>query len=135
VNALRQQLAAGYPIAFSVPVYTYWFTEPVRSSGDLRMPLATDHVEGGHAMCIVGYEDDASVPGGGFFVVRNSWGVTWANSSTVEPGYARMPYAYIASYGSSAYTAKVDGIVPVNNNSIPDWLLDLMNQIRRLLGR
>jgi hypothetical protein len=46
-----------------------------------------------------------------------------------------MPYAYIASYGSSAYTAKVDGIVPVNNNSIPDWLLDLMNQIRRLLGR
>ena len=53
---------------FAVPVFTYWLTEPVRSTGDIRMPLPTDRREGGHAMCFVGYQDDASVPGGGFFL-------------------------------------------------------------------
>jgi C1A family cysteine protease len=106
VDALRQQLAQERAIAFAVPVYTYWFTDPVHSTGDIRLPLSTDKVEGGHAMCMVGYQDDADVPGGGYFLVRNSWGTTaWGRDNAIAPGYARIPYAYIAAYGRSAHVA------------------------------
>jgi C1A family cysteine protease len=106
VNGLRQHLADERAIAFAVPVFTYWFTEPVRSTGDIRLPLSTDHVEGGHAMCMVGYQDDPDVPGGGYFLVRNSWGTTtWGRDNAVAPGHARIPYAYMAEHGSSAHVA------------------------------
>jgi C1A family cysteine protease len=108
VNVLRQQLADRRPIAFAVPVYTYWFAHPVLNTGDIRLPLSTDKVEGGHAMCLVGYQDDADVPGGGYFLVRNSWGTaSWGQDNVVAPGHARIPYAYMAQYGRSAFTASV----------------------------
>lgn len=109
VNLLRQTLAANKPVAFVVPVYTYWLMAPVRRSGDIRMPLSTDKVEGGHAMCMVGYEDDPEVPGGGFFHVRNSWGSRWAQNSPLAPGHARIPYAYVSRYGRAALAASLVG--------------------------
>ena len=102
VNTIKEKLADKLPVAFAVPVYTYWFTEPVRTNGDIRMPLPTEKVEGGHAMCMVGYEDDTDVPGGGYFIVRNSWGTGWAANNAAKPGYCRIPYAYIQNYGRSA---------------------------------
>ena len=105
VDALRQALAGGSPVAFSVPVYTSWFTEPTHSSGDVRLPLPGEKKEGGHAMCMVGYQTDEAVPGGGYFIVRNSWGTDWACNSPVAAGHARIPFAYISQYANSAYTA------------------------------
>jgi len=106
VDALRRALAGGSPVAFSVPVYTSWFTEPTHSSGDVRLPLPGEKKEGGHAMCMVGYQTDENVPGGGYFIVRNSWGTDWAGDSPVAAGYARLPFAYISQYANSAYTAQ-----------------------------
>lgn len=60
------------------------------------------HPDGGHAMLLVGYEDDESVPGGGYFIVRNSWGENWGNG-----GYAKMPYAYAELFVISAATILV----------------------------
>ena len=107
VDALRQELANGNPVAFTVPVFTYWFSEPTHSSGDVRLPLPGEKIEGGHAMCMVGYQTDPDVPGGGYFLVRNSWGPDWGSKSPVAPGHARIPFAFINEYGSSAYTARV----------------------------
>jgi outer membrane biosynthesis protein TonB len=56
-------------------------------------------------MAIVGYQDDPSVPGGGYFMIRNSWGETWAKDSQLGAGYARLPYEFISKQGRSAYTA------------------------------
>lgn len=105
VNELKDALADGKPVAFAVPVYGYWLTEPVRTNGDIRIPLPTDKSVGGHAMCMVGYQDDADVPGGGYFLVRNSWGTDWAKKSAAGAGYCRLPYAYMSQFGRSAYTA------------------------------
>ena len=131
VTSLRETLASGKLIAFGVPVYTYWLTQPVRSSGDIRMPLSSDHKEGGHAMCIVGYQDDPDVPGGGFFMVRNSWGTTWASDSALEPGYCRLPYEYMTQYGLSAYTASAPEPEPEAPKSLWEQIAE---QLRRLLG-
>ena len=92
-------------MAFAVPVYGYWLSEPVRTNGDIRIPLVSDKALGGHAMCMVGYQDDAAVPGGGYFLVRNSWGTSWAKGNAAGAGYCRMPYAYMTQLGRSAYTA------------------------------
>lgn len=105
VSSLKETLAAGRPVAFAVPVYRYWLTEPVKSTGDLRMPLNSEQSIGGHAMAMVGYQDDATVPGGGYFLIRNSWGEDWAGKSQLAAGYGRLPYEFISKYGRSAYTA------------------------------
>lgn len=55
---------------------------------------------GGHALCLAGYVDDNSYPGGGYFIARNSWSSDkWAPDSPELAGYALIPYAYIAAYG------------------------------------
>ncbi|MEZ4770897.1 MAG: hypothetical protein R2844_21075 [Caldilineales bacterium] len=56
-------------------------------------------------MIMVGYQDDVAVPGGGYFIVRNSWGEGWASDSDLAPGYARLPYKYIADNGRAAFVA------------------------------
>ena len=123
VNSIKEKIADELPVAFAVPVYTYWFTSPVRTSGDIRLPLENDKVEGGHAMCMVGYEDDGDVPGGGYFIVRNSWGTGWAGNNAVSPGYCRIPYAYIEQYGRSAYVA-LGAAKPLDDDIEDDDILD-----------
>jgi C1A family cysteine protease len=112
VDDLKEALSKGKPVAFAVPVYGYWLNEPVRTSGAVRMPLATDKSLGGHAMCMVGYQEDATVPGGGYFLVRNSWGRIWAKECPEGAGYCRVPYAYLAQFGRSAYTASAPQAEP-----------------------
>ena len=38
VDDLKKALANGKPVAFAVPVYGYWLTEPVHTNGDIRIP-------------------------------------------------------------------------------------------------
>jgi C1A family cysteine protease len=47
---------------------------------------------GGHAVPVIGYIDDASQPGGGVFIVQNSWGTGWGYK-----GYFYMPYSVLRS--------------------------------------
>jgi len=54
---------------------------------------------GGHEVVFVGYRDDASLPGGGAFEMRNSWDETWGDG-----GYAWLPYAYVEMFCDEAGT-------------------------------
>lgn len=78
---------------------------------------------GGHAMLLVGYEDDDSVAGGGYFIVRNSWGGDWG-----EAGYGKLPYAYAELFITSAATilrppsAGLAGAVTNQDSFIPEEL-------------
>ena len=95
----------GRPIAFSVPVYNSWLRSmAVQLSGQITMPLPGEASVGGHAMVIVGYQDDASVPGGGFFIIRNSWGKAWGQNSDYGSGYGTIPFKYISQYCWEAFT-------------------------------
>jgi hypothetical protein len=98
VNAIKATLAAGALCGISVPVWGSWHGSPdVQRTGRITMRLGNEPSVGGHAMCVVGYQDDAASPGGGFFLLRNSWGTGWAYDSPFGAGYGTIPYAYIAS--------------------------------------
>jgi C1A family cysteine protease len=44
----------------------------------------------GHAMLAVGYQDDPEVEGGGYLIVRNSWGKSWGVG-----GLAYLTYKWV----------------------------------------
>jgi hypothetical protein len=54
-----------------------------------------DEVDGGHAMCVVGYDDDMY---GGAFEIQNSWGTRWGNE-----GYIWISYSDFAAFVDEAY--------------------------------
>ncbi len=60
---------------------------------------------GRHGLLIVGYEDNASYSGGGFFLIRNSLGEGWGHR-----GYGKLPYAYLECFALEAGTILQDRI-------------------------
>lgn len=56
----------------------------------------------GHGVVLVGYALDAATPGGGYFIVRNSWGRKFANN-----GYVGVTFDYARRYGIDAYFVRV----------------------------
>jgi len=65
--------------------------------------VSLDAYKGGHEVLIVGYEDDRREPGGGCFLVRNSWGDDWGDG-----GYGKVPYAYVECFCNEAGTILQD---------------------------
>ncbi len=108
VDSLRTALAAGSPVAFSVHVFESCQRPYGFRGGDMRLPLPNERDLGGHAMCMVGYVDDDQVPGGGYFIVRNSWGEAFGHDGEEAGGYCRVPYEYLRKYGIEAYTAEIN---------------------------
>jgi C1A family cysteine protease len=104
---IKNALNNGRCVTFSIPVYNSWFASlQVRLTGDLTMPIPGEVPIGGHAMCMVGYDDMPNSPeiGGGRFIIRNSWDVTWGANSPHGPGYGTIPYLYIARSCMEAFS-------------------------------
>jgi C1A family cysteine protease len=109
VSGIQSELAAGRSVAFSVPVFNSWYRNPeVQRTGEILNPIPGEVPHGGHAMCLVGYDDDPGnvALGGGRFRVRNSWGTAdWAYHSAVGvAGYGSIPYSYISRFCVEAYS-------------------------------
>lgn len=72
--------------------------------GRVIEPASTSKIDGGHAVCITGYTPDPGAPGGGYFVLRNSWGVGWGQGlpnptyPAPEPGYGDISAQMINRY-------------------------------------
>ncbi len=110
VTQIQSQLAQGKPVMIGMPIYEHW-TGATQATllGRLRFPLPGERKAGGHAMCVVGYRSDPSAPGGGYFIVRNSWGTEWGKHNIDGPGYCHMPYLLVSRQNMVAFVA--DGVV------------------------
>ena len=56
----------------------------------------------GHGVILVGYGLDDKIAGGGYFILRNSWGPKFA-----DKGYAKITFEYARKYGTDAYIVSV----------------------------
>lgn len=75
----------------------FYILEKREGEDGIELVVLLDKIAGGHALCLAGYADNPSYPGGGYFIARNSWSEDkWAPDSPEMPGYALLPYAYIA---------------------------------------
>lgn len=88
VATMKATLAAGLPIGFGFEVYDYFLSAEMAAKGVLDVPKATEKLQGGHAVCLVGYDDSKSA-----FLVRNSWGNGWGPFG----GYYWMAYQYVGN--------------------------------------
>lgn len=107
VNRIKAALAGyetavgslrGRPLLFGIPLHASFMGAETARTGRVLMPLPGEKQRGGHAMVLVGYRD-GSAPGGGYFIIRNSWGEGWGAENEDGPGHAHLPYAYIQQYG------------------------------------
>jgi len=94
---LKAALAEGLPVVIGIEVYESFESDDVASSGVVPMPDTTKEQDlGGHAVLVVGYDDDKSQ-----LIVRNSWGITWG-----DLGYFYLPYDYYNKYSSDCWTSR-----------------------------
>jgi hypothetical protein len=90
-------------------VFDSWFDLIVEENGEIPIPTPEElnrynqnpNEFGGHAICIIGYDDQAQR-----FKFKNSWGIDWGTN-----GYGTIPYDYIKDYGWDAWTT-IDLVVP-----------------------
>jgi hypothetical protein len=109
VTAIKSALSGGSVVGFSIPVWNSWYSSAeTRRSGRITMRIGNETgpngQAAGHAMCLIGYQDDSNAPGGGFFILRNSWGTGWGYECPYGAGNGTIPYKYISDQNWEAVT-------------------------------
>jgi C1A family cysteine protease len=105
VQAIKTALVGKKPVGISIPVYNSWYqSSETKRTGRLNMRIGTEPSVGGHAVCLVGYQDSSSSPGGGYFILRNSWSTSWGYECPYGAGYGTIPYQYISNDNWEAFT-------------------------------
>lgn len=95
------------PVAVSVLVFASWRGAfATQQTGKITMPLPGEEPVGGHAMLVVGYQNDTTAPGGGYLIVRNSWSADWAAHSPEAAGHAVIPFKYFEMYTMEAFSGE-----------------------------
>ncbi len=89
--SIKRALADGHPVACGLR-----WPKSQRGPDLLEVPPA-DGVYDGHSIVFTGYADDASQPGGGAFLFRNSYGPRWG-----KDGYGRISFGYATAYANDA---------------------------------
>jgi C1A family cysteine protease len=110
LDRIKANAAAGRPSCFGFTVYSS--IGQAASSGKIPFPTKGEHVLGGHAIDIAGYDDKLQIhntsPGGttttGAFLIRNSWGTSWGMS-----GYGWLPYEYVLQHLATDFWTLIKG--------------------------
>lgn len=95
VAEMKRSLLVNGPFLAGVEVFESWFTKKVQNTGLIPVPKINEKQEGGHAICVVGFDDSRQL-----FKFKNSWGGRWANK-----GYGYLSYDYIKRHCLDAWSA------------------------------
>jgi hypothetical protein len=86
VEEIKSAIQQYGPVVIGIP--TYNSISKASKTGMVPDPVLNDKTLGGHAVCIVGYDDDKKL-----FKFRNSWGNKWG-----ARGYGYLSYDYVKNY-------------------------------------
>ncbi len=86
LNETKACLAAGYPVVIGFSVPENMESDECASNGIVYFPDKYESLVGGHAVLLVGYNDQDSM-----FTFQNSWGAGWG-----DHGYGYLPYQFVA---------------------------------------
>lgn len=92
-DEIRQALVNGYVVALGIRIGLGFFWT---ADGQIPLPVSEDELRDGHAVLIVGYEEDQTL------IFRNSWGSRWG-----DQGYGYLPYAYLERFGAETWLIDV----------------------------
>ena len=91
---MKAAIASGFLVGYGFQVYDYFMSQDMATKAFLDLPAKTESLQGGHAQCLVGYNDNMVNPfrstSKGAFLVRNSWGTDWGLA-----GYYWVTYEYL----------------------------------------
>ena len=93
VLQLKESLYLGNPVMIGIVVFPSFESDQAAQTGQIPMPSGKSKPLGGHAIVLVGYNDNIQS-----FVFRNSWGENWGVN-----GYGFLPYQYVQEYMMSAW--------------------------------
>ena len=107
INGLKDDLFLNGPCLIAFPVYG-------KQNNDINNPMWIKNTEndkfmGGHAMTVVGYNDDNK-----YFIIRNSWGENWG-----DKGYCYYKYEDWGSHWECWTTIDMDTVIN-DDSSISD---------------
>ena len=105
VEDIKAALANNRAVLFTIPIFDSWYQSAVaRRYGKIAMPLPNEKSRSAHAMALVGYVDDDTAPGGGYFLLRNSWS-PWGFDCPQGNAYGAIPFAFITAHNMAAISA------------------------------
>ncbi len=103
VQSIRKHLDAGSPVTATFCWPEHLSDSQIVDANHVLIDRAVDgRSKGGHGVIVCGYGLDEQAPGGGYFIIRNSWGPAFA-----DQGYARLTFAYARQYGIDAYIVSI----------------------------
>lgn len=82
MTEIKTRIYKKIPLMFG---FTCFSSLNIAVDGNIPFPTANERVIGGHAVALVGYNDERKA-----FKIRNSWGSTWG-----QGGYGYLPYEYL----------------------------------------
>lgn len=97
LRAIRENIAQGAPVVIGMMVGPSFMQEMVGK--EVWDPAPGDESQmgfGGHAMCVVGYDDKKF---GGAFLIMNSWGPSWGQNGFAWVRYPHFQYFVREAYG------------------------------------
>ena len=101
IRQVKAQIRESHPVAigFLWPRNEEQYRKII--NGMMSVP-PREGVFDGHSVIMVGYKDDPTAPGGGYFIFRNSHGTGYG-----DDGYGKMPYEYLGKYANDGVAMRV----------------------------
>lgn len=108
VGRIKQALYRGFPVAIAVNA-NYDFMLATYKSGVVSWVFKADDCGSslcGHEILAVGYVDDSRVAGGGYLIVKNSWGQGWGDNGMGYATYEWLEHSLLDAQALVGYRSR-----------------------------